>query len=237
MLRKLLAIVALMIWAISVLQGEEIWIEQVGEVTTNNTNTVPQYPTPLTWKDFYEIRPPRAGDPNLNAITKEPLSNSYIHFAVGDRGKVFKIDGFGGYVADSMVLLGGAYNFTGVSFAPNTYTGWIVGYNRDNWQGLILKTVDTGRTWIPQSYPQFPGNIAVPFLDVWAVNENYVWISCAHGYVLWTRNGGLNWYRTPAKPGGDTHYGWLWGVWAYDTATAWVCSDQSGFVVDKNYLK
>ncbi|MDH5684082.1 MAG: hypothetical protein OEZ20_06440, partial [candidate division WOR-3 bacterium] len=157
MLRKLLAIVALMIWAISVLQGEEIWIEQVGEVTTNNTNTVPQYPTPLTWKDFYEIRPPRAGDPNLNAITKEPLSNSYIHFAVGDRGKVFKIDGFGGYVADSMVLLGGAYNFTGVSFAPNTYTGWIVGYNRDNWQGLILKTVDTGRTWIPQSYPQFPG--------------------------------------------------------------------------------
>ena len=237
MLKKFLTTAAFLIGAITALQGQEPKAELVGEPVSWVDSTYEYHPTPLSFRDFYEIHAPRSGDPNLNAITKDPLANTGIHFAVGDQGKVFKIDGFYGVVQDSAVLLNGAYNLTGISFAPNTYTGWIVGYNRDNWQGLILKTVDTGRTWIPQSYPQFPGNIAVPFLDVWAVNENYVWISCAHGYVLWTRNGGLNWYRTPAKPGGDTHYGWLWGVWAYDTATAWVCSDQSGFVVDKNYLK
>jgi len=32
------------------------------------------------------------------------------------------------------------------------------------------------------------------------------------------------------KPGGNSHYGWLWGIWAYDSLTAWVCSDRSGLV-------
>jgi len=198
MFKKLLTIVILLILVPLVVKGEEIWIQQVGEAITEDTTEI-QNPIPLGWRDFYEIRPPRINDPNLNAITKQPLPDGFTFLAVGDRGRVFKIDGVQGYVIDSMTPLSDMYNFTGVSFAPYSYIGWIVGYRRDNWRGVILKTTDGGNSWISQSYPPFPDNINIPFLDVWAVSENIVWISCAHGYVLRTTNGGRNWRRTQEK--------------------------------------
>ena len=151
------------------------------------------------------IRWPSSSAPNLNAITKIPsLSTDGIHnhFAVGDQGKVIKLQ-----VSSDMnqiqisreLTIYPEYNFTGVSFA-NENVGWIVGYKRDEpdkWKGIILTTTDGGNNWSPQTPPSFPGNIQVPFLKVQAVpsapGDQFVWISCGHGYVIRTIDGGVNW--------------------------------------------
>jgi hypothetical protein len=241
MLRSFFVSLALLIGVISILLGDEPGIELIGEPQITVDSSYTFNPPPLGYRDFYEIREPIPGDPNLNAITKEPLYNypEDVHFAVGDMGKVYKISG-GGYILNSWVLLNGEYNFTGVSFAPFAQGyGWIVGYKRTDpkWQGIILKTTDGGQSWTQQTNITPPFDIPTPFLDVHAVNQTDAWISCGHGYVLRTTNGGANWYQTPAKPGDSDNFDWLWGILAYDEITAWVCSDQSGLVAIKSYLK
>ena len=173
--------------------------------------------------------------------TTDSMAISYV--AVGSYGRVIRLNKFGKNFVDSHTIGNGDWDLTGVSFAPGKDTGWIVGYKRDDpylpdrWKGAIWKTPDRGGNWSPQTPPSFPGNIAVPFLDVHAVNSQDVWISCGNGYVIRTTDGGGHWRRTVSKPGGEDHYGWLWGIWAPNGMTAWVCSDQSGFVANKNYLK
>jgi photosystem II stability/assembly factor-like uncharacterized protein len=188
------------------------------------------------------IRLPSSSAPNLNAITKIPTISTdgiHNHFAVGDQGKVIKLQ-----VTSHMnqIQISGEmtifpeYNFTGVSFASEN-VGWIVGYKReglDNWKGIILKTTDGGNNWTPQTSPSFPGNIAVPFLKVQAVTDQpgdeFVWISCGNGYVIYTKSGGFLWRLTHTKPLGGRHMGWFWGLHAIDSNTVWVCSDNSGLV-------
>ena len=130
-------------------------------------------------------------------------------------------------------LLDPAHNLMSISFAPypNKDIGWIVGYvngGTDKWRGVIYKTTNGGVDWSVQ-FPVVVEGISIPFLKVQAINENYVWVSCGHGYVLWTGNGGANW-EVKTKPSGDTHFGWLRGVYAFSDMIAWVASDQSGLV-------
>jgi photosystem II stability/assembly factor-like uncharacterized protein len=183
------------------------------------------------------IRWPSSSAPNLNAIAKIPTLSTddmYNHFAVGDQGKVLKIKvtpWMNQILISSEMTIYPEYNFTGVSFA-NENVGWIVGYKRDNpdkWRGIILRTIDGGDTWSPQTSPSFPGNIQVPFLKVEAVDIETGWISCGNGYVLRTTNGGYTWRRTH-KPLGEDHFGWFWGLHVIDSDNAWVCSDQTGLV-------
>jgi photosystem II stability/assembly factor-like uncharacterized protein len=174
-----------------------------------------------------------SGGATINRVTAVPEPD-LCAWAVGDSGQVFKLTDFG--CVDSLFTLNAEYNLTGVSFA-NSQIGYIVGYKRDStengpkWKGAIWKTTNGGDNWERISDQQLPPfNLPTPFLDVHAVNANVVWISCGHGYVIWTRNGGESWYRTTSKPGGVNHFGWLWGIDAPDENTAWVCSDGSGLI-------
>jgi len=99
----------------------------------------------------------------------------------------------------------------------------------DKWKGVIWKTTNGGQSWSQQTNIQPPLPVPIPFLKVQAISEDVVWVSCGHGYVLRTTNGGENWIRTN-KPGGEYHFGWLRGVYAFSDMIAWVASDQSGLV-------
>ena len=164
----------------------------------------------------------------INRVTT--IEASDINWAVGDSGQVFKLSQSGCILPNYPVTLNAEYNLTGVSFA-NSQIGYIVGYKRDGsdkWKGAIWKTENGGENWSVQ-YPVVVEGLTVPFLDVHAVDERHAWISCGHGEVLRTTDGGNNWVRK-TKPGGDSHFGWLWGIDAPDANTAWVCSDQSGLI-------
>uniref|UniRef100_A0A7C6E9X3 Photosynthesis system II assembly factor Ycf48/Hcf136-like domain-containing protein n=1 Tax=candidate division WOR-3 bacterium TaxID=2052148 RepID=A0A7C6E9X3_UNCW3 len=182
----------------------------------------------------------------LNGIFAYTEGNYACFWIVGDSGLVLRYrgeDGHGYPDAKSLnrytghdSLLDPTHNLMSVSFATLNI-GWIVGYvngGTDKWKGVIWKTTDGGQTWAVQ-YPDIAPGEKIPCLKVQALDERVVWVSCGNGYVLKTTDGGATW--NVYKPGGDRHTGWLWGVWAYDTTTAWVCSDQSGYVANKNYWK
>lgn len=166
---------------------------------------------------------------SINRVTTIEVTG--FNWAVGDSGQVFKLTDIG--YLDSLFTLNEEYNLTGVSFAPSGGVGYIVGYKRDNpekWKGAIWKTIDGGDNWERISDPQLPPfYIPTPFLNVHVVDEWYAWISCGHGEVLRTSDGGQSWARK-TKPGGINNYNWLWGIDAPDANTAWVCSDQSGLI-------
>jgi hypothetical protein len=176
-----------------------------------------------------EVRNFQNGGVTINRVTT--VTEPYVcAWAVGDSGQVFKLSQSGCILPNYPVTLNAEYNLTGVSFA-NSQIGYIVGYKRDGsdkWKGAIWKTENGGENWSVQ-YPVVVEGLTVPFLDVHAVDERHAWISCGHGEVLRTTDGGNNWVRK-TKPGGDSHFGWLWGIDAPDANTAWVCSDQSGLI-------
>ncbi len=170
--------------------------------------------------------------PALNDVCGLTAGNNAVFWAVGDQGKVFKIEN-GGIIAE-YTLEGGDYDLHGVSFADGDH-GWIVGYKRydpndpDSWRkGVVFRTITGGGgsgAWTP-SCPPVRDGINVPFLKVQAVNTNFVWVTCGDGYVLTSGDGGLNW-NVVNKPGGAGDYSYLWGLWAFDGDRAWVASDQS----------
>jgi hypothetical protein len=180
--------------------------------------------------------------------------NYACFWIVGDSGLVLRYRGEDGigypdvkelrrYLGDPVhdSLLDPSHNLLSVSFAPyDDQKGWIVGFvngGLDKWKGVIYKTTDGGVNWTLQ-YPNIEPGEKIPCLKVQAINEDVVWVSCGHGYVLTTTNGGATWLRTN-KPGGENHFGWLWGISSpyFNNDYAWVCSDQSGLVADKSYLK
>jgi hypothetical protein len=183
------------------------------------------------------------GDVTINRVANQ---NDFDCWAVGDGGQVFKLNEYG--EIDRRFTLNTEYNLTGVAFEYGyPLVGYIVGYKRDNtttgpkWKGAIWKTTNGGDNWAPidtLSLPRFPGDIPVPFLNVSAGNGGVVWVSCGHGYVIRSRNSGQTWELKP-KPGGENHFGWLWGLWSdhFNSSYAWVCSDQSGLFANKSYLK
>ena len=164
------------------------------------------------------------------------IKGTQYYALISENRWVYLRPSYGWYNGESTrVTTNAQYVLTGVSFAPESDSqyGWIVGYKNTEGEhyleGAIWKTNDFGQTWNSQSYPDFPGTINVPFLDVHAVNRYVIWISCGYSYVLNTIDGGISW-RITTKPGGPAHFGWLWGIWAYNQNVAWVCSDQSGMI-------
>jgi photosystem II stability/assembly factor-like uncharacterized protein len=173
----------------------------------------------------------------INRITI--IEATGVSWAVGDNGQVFKLNDTGVVVDHPTLPAGSEYNLNGVSFATGGVYGYIVGYKRggsDKWKGGIWKTTNGGQSWNPQTNIIPPFDIPTPFLDVTAEphdaqGRGVVWVSCGHGEVLRTTDGGFNWTRK-SKPGGENHFGWLWGLWSdYSNPDyAWVCSDQSGLI-------
>ena len=197
--------------------------------------------TAITVAVEFEVTNYNSGDITINRIAWPDWYADY-RWAVGDSGQVFKLNQDG--TLSERSTLDTAYNLTGIAFGNH---GYIVGYKRatneagPKWKGSIWRTTNSGSTWNSlQINPNpFPPNITVPYLNVAVGNVgtyDKVWISCGFGYVLWSSDGGTTWRLTPQKPGGENHYGWLWGIWSdhMDPDSVWVCTDQSKLVAVTN---
>lgn len=84
---------------------------------------------------------------------------------------------------------------------PTPCTGWVVGgAPYIGGDGIILKTTDSGASWVPQAIPSFsePGMISgEPFLyGIHCANELVCFASGSSGVVLKTVNGGEEWTST-----------------------------------------
>lgn len=180
--------------------------------------------------DDYELHYDADG-PTLNDVCALVVDNAAVHWTVGDQGKVFKV--VDGSITAEYTLGNGDYDLHGVSFVNASY-GWIVGYKRadpDRLRGVVFITTSGGGNpgaWTA-TYPLVQSGINVPFLKVQAVSSNDVWLTCGDGYVLKSTNGGWNWIKKP-KPGGETDFSYIWGLWAFDASRAWVASDQSRMI-------
>lgn len=77
---------------------------------------------------------------------------------------------------------------------------WATGGIDSTGYGTILFTSDAGETWVRQGIdnPAFEG---VSFVDIWAIDENNVWVTGSNNTLLKTTNGGLNWVKviSPAQ--------------------------------------
>lgn len=78
---------------------------------------------------------------------------------------------------------------------------WVAGNSDSTGYGMILFSPDGGYTWQRQGQGN-AGLSGVNFANVWAVDENKVWLVGSNNTVLRTTDGGLNWTRIDI-PGGD----------------------------------
>ncbi|MEO0083253.1 MAG: T9SS type A sorting domain-containing protein [candidate division WOR-3 bacterium] len=201
--------------------------------------------------DFDLVTEPTPGEISFNAVCYVPgrgANNAYNrYFAVGDCGWVYILDNDGHSIETQIQLPDGdEYNLSGVSgFRYGTGTRDVlviaVGYKRETtttgpkWKGAIWRSTDRGRSWTrvrDENLPQEPEFLAVPvpFLDVKVVDQMYAWVSCGHGYVMRSTDGGIHWFLTPNKPVRPNYMGWYWGIWAPNETEVWVCSDESTIV-------
>src|SRR5207244_7831644 len=81
--------------------------------------------------------------------------------------------------------------FTATSFADNRL-GWAVGLG-----GKIFRTINGGRTWLPQN-----SGVTVDLFDVKFLNALDGWAAGADGPVIHTFAGGLHWV---AEASGTVH--------------------------------
>jgi len=86
-----------------------------------------------------------------------------------------------------------AISYHGCTLAPDNLNGWVVCIDTV----LILRTMDGGLTWIPQSVP--PDTISRRLFDVTCHDASRAWITGKHNYlageILATTDGGDHWYR------------------------------------------
>lgn len=104
---------------------------------------------------------------------------------VGERGAVFRsTDEARTWRA---VAVPTRATLTGISFAANGQTGWMVGHD-----AVILVTTNGGQTW----EKQFQGeNLQDSFLDVFALDQQHAIAIGAYGLCVRTDDGGKAWTR------------------------------------------
>jgi len=176
---------------------------------------------------------------NAVAVTVGTVGSDVFAYCAGENGLLERwryVDGHRNGDPETVNLPNAEnYNLTGISLTDYPYphpVGYIVGYNISDpnypkWTGAIWYTIN-GFFWQRLSnIPSF--SIPTPFLDVHTVDGVNVWVSCGNGYVIRSTNSGEDWSIAQNKPGGDAHFGWLWGICLDPPQNAvWVCSDQSG---------
>ena len=95
-----------------------------------------------------------------------------------------------------------AINYHGCALAPDTVHGWVVCFDTV----LILRTTNSGASWIPQQVP--PDTIGRRLWDITCHDDTLAWITGLHflhtAEILHTNDGGDYWYRQEA---GFSKYG------------------------------
>lgn len=125
-----------------------------------------------------------ASDVARRALLLDAHSTIAAVVAVGERGTVLRsTDQARSW---STVATGVYATLTAVSFADSQH-GWVVGHD-----GLILATVDGGRSWSKQWASDQPTD---SFLDVLALDNRRVIAIGAYGLYAATTDGGRNWQR------------------------------------------
>lgn len=115
-------------------------------------------------------------------------------FIVGDTGIIMRTTDAG--VSWDIVNSGVKDNLNSIFFIDHM-TGWIC-----SGQG-ILKTIDGGATWTPQTIPSQPDvGLNYNFQGIHFVDANNGWTIGKLGYILYTTNGGSLWnvYQLDTKP-------------------------------------
>jgi len=169
--------------------------------------------------------------------------NDSVAWVVGDTGEVYKrTDGLHSHAWTHVTTLPVGYtnyHFNDVFFI-NADTGWIVGEYKHSagthdtlrYRGVIYRTTDEGESWIPQtpslSYIPYP----TPFLKVQFVDGSDGYITCGNGMVIFTTNGGAEWYQTTSDPWNDTNNISVWydGLHVLNSDSLWVSGDAFGIM-------
>lgn len=81
--------------------------------------------------------------------------------------------------------IGWAYNYHGAAMAPNTLSGWVVAIDTP----LVFYTPDCGLSWVKLELVS-----ALRHFDVFALNEQKIWVCSYQGFIYYSPNGGQNWY-------------------------------------------
>ncbi len=109
--------------------------------------------------------------------------NSTKGWAVGSGGDIFRCDdGTSAWVLQDDGL---SRSFSGVDFIDDS-TGWIAGGSAEI--NKIMKSTDGGKSWTGQ--PIESGN---NLLSIFALDENYTWVSGENGTIYFTPDGGNQW--------------------------------------------
>jgi photosystem II stability/assembly factor-like uncharacterized protein len=132
-----------------------------------------------------------------NAVRGMYSVGSGVAWAVGDNGLVMKRNGVSWAPIDLGMAAGEQikYNFNCVQMQG--VNGWIVGENKTDYSGILLRTISSGGGWtVVTSMPTLPAGTA--FKSV-SFSGGTGYIACANGIVLRAINNyGSDWVKTTA---------------------------------------
>jgi membrane protein len=101
-----------------------------------------------------------------------------------DNQKSYAYDAVSDTFSKSETIIDDLY-FKKATFKDIYFSGkeiWVIGEN-----GLILKSLDEGKTWLIEKWGSFKFN------DIHMLSHMYGFIACGNGYLLKTMNGGKSW--------------------------------------------
>ena len=163
-----------------------------------------------------------------------PLYNIYfvdenVGYITGGRGTILKTEDGGKTWARKMARSdtpgrggrpgGIRANLMGIQMISDT-TGFIAGS-----ENTILKTTDSGETWVGSSERARVGETRNNLENIWFVSSTTGWVIGSFGTLLHTTDGGENWDKR--DPGFDNN---LFGIYFLDENTGWICG-QEGLIL------
>jgi len=163
---------------------------------------------------------------NFNSVVFTDINNG---FAGTDSGAVYKSTN-GGYNWNFLTNIGGR-NITQIYFI-NSLSGFIVAnrpvihYDGFYTNRLLLKTADSGNTWIPVLSDTIYG-YQLNFNNVFFINENNGWLVSSRPEIKHSTNAGNTWV-SESVPVQEKYY----GVFFLNNETGWV-SGSMGSILSK----
>lgn len=169
----------------------------------------------------------RGGSPALYNIY---FVDANVGFITGGRGTILKTEDGGKTWARKMARSAAAQgqnerprplraNLMGAQML-NAEVGFIAGS-----ENTILKTTDSGETWVGSSQRARVGETRNNLENIWFVSPTQGWIVGSFGTLLHTTDGGETWEKRNA--GFDNN---LFGIHFLDANTGWLCG-QEGLVL------